>query len=225
MDDDNCILLVDMVEGNEPVLCSGTIIVSSAPNRKKYKQLSNEISRRFVMNCWSLEELKAVWSHSYQHIPWKDVEKVYSKTGGIIRYVLEQSKVADDRMEEERRARNVFIDMSKTINQHISFGIDAAVIHRVVHIYSPDHSFHNSRYVFASNHARQECLKGLESDIIDRVMRFLESNTMKDAQGYCGKGNVFEPLVHTFVAEHGLPNVKRLTNAKYQGTNANGLLR
>ena len=65
----------------------------------------------------------------------------------------------------------------------------------------------------------------MESDIIDRVMRFLESTTMKDVLGYCGKGNVSEPLVHTFAAEYGLPNINRLSSSQYNDTDANSLLR
>ena len=77
--------------------------------------------------------------------------------GGVIRYVLVQNKVAYKRMEEGRRKfRNIFIDMSKTISQHISFGEDGAVIYRVLHVYSPDHSFENIKFVFASKHAREE---------------------------------------------------------------------
>ena len=77
--DENCILLVDMVEENDPILCSGTTIVFSSPNRKRYKQLLKGISRQYVLDCWTLEELKAVWSHSYQHIPWEDVKRIYNK--------------------------------------------------------------------------------------------------------------------------------------------------
>ena len=74
-----CILLVDMVEENDPILCAGTIIVFSSPNRKRYNQLLKGISRQYVLDCWTLEELKAVWSHSYQHIPWEDVKRIYNK--------------------------------------------------------------------------------------------------------------------------------------------------
>ena len=63
--DKNCILLVDMVEENEPVLCAGTTIVFSSPTRKRHKQLLKGISRQYILNCWTLKELKAVWSHSY----------------------------------------------------------------------------------------------------------------------------------------------------------------
>ena len=222
--DKNCILLVDMVDENEPVLCRGTTIIFSSPNPKRYKQLANEISCRFILNCWTLEELKAVWLHSYQDLPWKDVKRIYDKMGGVIRYVLEQNKVANKRMEEGiRKSRNMFIDTSKTINQHISFGDDGPMIYRLVHIFSLDHSFDNSKFEFASKYARKECLKGLKAEEIDRVMAFLKYNTANDAQGY--RGNLFEPFVHKFVAEFGLPNIKRLSNAEYNDTDANSLLR
>ena len=94
--DSNCILLVDMVEENEPELCRGTTIVFSSPNLKRYKQFVNRMASRFILNCWTLEELKAVWLHSYQHIPWKDVKRIYNKMGGVIRYVLEQKSLMKD---------------------------------------------------------------------------------------------------------------------------------
>ena len=58
---------------------------------------------------------------------------------------------------------------------------------------------------------------------IDRVMAFLKYNTATDAQGY--RGNLFEPFVHKFVAECGLPNIKRLSNAEYDDTDVNSLPR
>ena len=161
LDDDDCILLVDMVDENEPAVCAGTTIVFSSPNPKRYKQHLNARNRRFVLNCWTLEELKAVWVHAYQHIPWKNVKRIYNKMGGVIRYVLEQNTDADEIMEEGiRKSRDMFIDTSKTINQHISFGDDGPMIYRLVHIHSPDHSFRNSKFVFASEHARKACLEG-----------------------------------------------------------------
>ena len=209
LNDCNCILLVDMVEEKEPLPCAGTTIVFSSPNPRRYRQLVNEKSHRFVMNCWSLEELKAVWLHSYQHISWEDVKRIYSKMGGVIRYVLGQNEVADDRMEEGiRKCREKFIDRSKTIYQHISFGEDSSVMYRVLHIFSRDHSYDNSRFVFASSHVREECLKGLKSEEIDRVMAFLNYETANYAQGH--RENHFES--------------KRLSNAEYDDTDADSLL-
>ena len=72
----NCILPVDMVEENGPVACAGTTILFLYPKPKRYQQFVNKLSRRFILNnCWTLEELKVVWSHSCQHIPWKDVNR------------------------------------------------------------------------------------------------------------------------------------------------------
>ena len=210
--DKNCILLVDMVEENEPILCSGTTIIFSSPNPKRYKQFVNRHSRRFILNCWTLEELKAVWLKSYTHIPWKDVKKVFDKVGGVIRYVLELHKDADDSMEEGiLQARNMFMVMSKNINQQISFGDGLAMVYRVVHILSTDHSFKNSKFVFASNYARNEYLKGLKLEEIDLVMALLKFNT-----GIEYGGTIFESQVHKFVAEFGLQKITRLDNVKYK---------
>ena len=178
LDDDDCILLVDMVEENEPVVCAGTTIVFSSPNRKKYKQLSKGICRQFVLNCWTLEEIKAVWLHSYQHIPWKDVERTYKKMGGTVRYVLEQHSVADERMEMGiRNARYMFKENSLTIAQQVSTCDDDTLLYRVAHIFSPDHSTYNSKFVFASDYARKECLKGLPIEERERILASLENNT------------------------------------------------
>ena len=130
------IVLVDMVEENEPVLCAGTIIVFSSPNRKRYHQLLKGISRQFLMNCWTLEEVKAVWLHSYRHIPWKDVKKIYNKMGGVIRYVLQQNNVADSAMSHgESQARNSFFKICQTIHDQNFPDNDGAWIYRLLHIY------------------------------------------------------------------------------------------
>ena len=137
--DSNCILLAYMVIENEPARCSGTTIVFSSPNPKRYKQFVNRMATRFILNCWTLEELKVVWSHSYQHIAWKDVKRIYNKMGGVFRYVLQQhNDVADERMEEGiSRCREKLIDWSKSLDYHISYGIDGPLMYRAIHIYSP----------------------------------------------------------------------------------------
>ena len=213
--DSKCILLVDMVEEKEPARCSGTTIIFSSPNPKRYKQLMNGVSRQYILNPWTLAELNAVWLHSYPDIPWEDVERLYNKMGGIIRYVLEQNDVADKRMETGiRKAKNMFITMSQSIDEQFSSGKHGVLIYRVAHIFLPDHSIDNSKYVFASNYAQKECLKGLKIEERDRVLAFLKYNTAMDAQGY--RGYLFEVQAHEVVAARGLSNITRLTNAKYE---------
>ena len=169
--DENCILLVDMVDENGPVLCAGTTIVFSSPNRKRYKQLLKGISRQYILNCWTLEEVKAVWSHSYQHIPWEDVNRIYDKIGGVIRYVLEQHEVADNEMAYgESRARNSLWTICRLIYDQNS---DDALMYRFVHLFSPDHSSVNATIVFASDYARRICLEGLDSEVRERLSTFV----------------------------------------------------
>ena len=167
----NCILLVDMVEENEPVVCAGTTIIFSFPNRKRYNQLLKGISRQYVLNCWTLEEVKAVWSHSYQHIPWEDVERIYNKMGGVIRYVLEQNDVADSAMARgESQARCSLLKLCEAIYFQTS---DNAVMYRFVHLFSPDHTIDNATVVFASDYARRICLEGLNSEVRERVSKYI----------------------------------------------------
>ena len=169
--DENCILLVDMVDENGPVLCAGTTIVFSSPNRKRYKQLLKGISRQYILNCWTLEEVKAVWSHSYQHIPWEDVERIYNKMGGVIRYVLEQNNVADSAMARgESQARYSLLKLCEAIYFQTS---DDAVMYRFVHLFSPDHTSECAKIVFASNYARSLCVQSLSFDQKLRLSRFL----------------------------------------------------
>ena len=165
------IVLVDMVEENEPVLCAGTIIVFSSPNRKRYHQLLKGISRQYILNCWTLEEGKAVWSHSYQHIPWEDVERIYNKMGGVIRYILEQNNVADSAMARgESQARCSLLKLCEAIYFQTS---DDAVMYRFVHLFSPDHTIDNATVVFASDYARRICLEGLNSEVRERVSKYI----------------------------------------------------
>eukprot|EP00595_Chromulina_sp_UTEXLB2642_P003303 CAMPEP_0196764974 /NCGR_PEP_ID=MMETSP1095-20130614/7311_1 /TAXON_ID=96789 ORGANISM="Chromulina nebulosa, Strain UTEXLB2642" /NCGR_SAMPLE_ID=MMETSP1095 /ASSEMBLY_ACC=CAM_ASM_000446 /LENGTH=349 /DNA_ID=CAMNT_0042122019 /DNA_START=416 /DNA_END=1465 /DNA_ORIENTATION=- len=196
LNDKNCILLVDMVEEIEPAKCKGTIIIFSSPNDARYKQFMNGISRKFILNGWTLDELKAVWSHSYHHIQWKEVQRVYNKMGGVIRYVLEQNNVADEIMDDGiSKARNMFTEMSLSISTQIASSKQGALIYRVVHYYSPDHSRVNSSIVFASEYALKVCLEGLKRQEEDRVLAFLKNNSAKSAQGY--RGNLFEPYICT----------------------------
>ena len=220
----NCILLVDMVHEDEPMLCAGTTIVFSSPNRKRYKQLVKAISRQYIFNCWTLKELKAVWLRSYRDIPWEDVEGVYNKMGGVIRYVLEQNDAADEAMAAGvSKARRSLIGICQTMHDQTFSGNDDVLIYRVVHLYSPDHSKGNSTIVFASDYAREICLQGLNIEQRNNMIAFLKYNTALDPQGY--RGHLFEVHAHKAVAEHGLENIRRLRNAEYKDTKSNSLLR
>ena len=222
--DKNCILLVDMVEEKEPKFCAGTTIVFSSPNSKRYKQLLNGVSRQYILNCWTLEEIKAVWSHSYQQIPWKDVKRIYDKMGGVIRYVLEQNDVADSAMDAGvSKARSSLIKMCQTMHDQNFSGKDGVLIYRLLHIYSPDHTSDNSTIVFASDFAREICMQGFEVEQRNKGIAFLKYNTASDAQGY--RGHLFEVHAHKAVAEHGLKNIRRLSNVEYNDTYSNSLLR
>ena len=169
--DENCILLVDMVDENGPVLCAGTTIVFSSPNRKRYKQLLKGISRQYILNCWTLEELKTVWSHSYQDLQWEAVKGIYNKMGGVIRYVLEQNDIAERAMASGYyKATHSLLEMCEAIYFQNS---DDALMYRYVHLFSPDHSSVNATVVFASDNARSLCEHSLSFGQKMRLSRFL----------------------------------------------------
>jgi len=212
--DENCILLVDMVEELEPAECKGTVIIFSSPNVSRYKQFLNGLCSMYILNPWSLNEIKAVWSRSYQHLQWQEVERVFIKMGGIIRYVLEQNEVADKRLNQGIcKARNMFTDMAIAISSQVAGGINGHLIYRVVHYYSPDNRDDNCILSFASPYCRKLCLQGLSQEGQDRVLAFLQYNQAPDAQGY--RGYLSEPYVHINAAAFGFDLIRRLGNVKY----------
>jgi hypothetical protein len=155
----------------EPAQCAGIVIIFSSPNEKRFKQFLNTPSCKFILNPWGLNEVHSLWQRSYQHIPWDKVEHIYNRMGGVVRYVLEQSNVADEKMDDGiAKARNAFIDMTSTIGSQIAGN---EVIYRILHYISPDHTSKNAKYVFASDYARQVCLDGLDLQQRDILINFI----------------------------------------------------
>ena len=93
----------------------------------------------------------------------------------------------------------------------------------LTYIYSSDHSSVNAAVVLASDYAREICLEGLDLEPRNKVIAFLKYNTVSDAQGYYGY--LFEVHAYKAVAEDGLKNIRRLSDAKYNDTFSKSLLR
>ena len=82
--DKKALVLVDMREPDEPMLCAGIRIVLSSPNPARFKEFSKGFCRKFFMNPWLYNEILAVWLKSYQgKITIENVDRAYNLCGGV----------------------------------------------------------------------------------------------------------------------------------------------
>ena len=178
--DPNCILLVDMVEEQEPFTCRGTVIVFSNPDEVRYRHLMKNMYCKLWFNVWTIQEIRDLWEHSYQHVTWKNVWEVFLMMGGMVRYVLEQNNAADVKFGEGINRTKLQITCYAEILNTDSY----TYVYRILHRYSPDHSDEKKEIVFASSFARRMCLEGLTNRDHIRLFTFLKNNTARNSITY-----------------------------------------
>ncbi|KAF9279970.1 hypothetical protein BGZ88_012439 [Linnemannia elongata] len=81
----------------DPILGEAKTIISASPKTlvseaHQYKDVDKEVSWRYYMAPWDLEELKKCRSSvvGFEVVPSEVVEELYSKIGGVPRYVLQR---------------------------------------------------------------------------------------------------------------------------------------
>ncbi|KAG0198869.1 hypothetical protein BGX28_007739, partial [Mortierella sp. GBA30] len=81
----------------DPVLGEAKTVISASPKTLfsealQFKDVEKEVSWRYYMAPWDLEELKKCWSSvvGFEVVPLEAVEELYSKIGGVPRYVLQR---------------------------------------------------------------------------------------------------------------------------------------
>ena len=77
-------------------------IATCSPDTVRYKECCKNGALKYYMSCWTLAELKTVGNHIAENNPSlkefmspQAIEERYKRFGGIMRYVISNSKDAD----------------------------------------------------------------------------------------------------------------------------------
>ncbi|KAH7050407.1 hypothetical protein BKA57DRAFT_527951 [Linnemannia elongata] len=80
----------------DPILGRAKTVISASTDTlfseaRQFKDVEREVAWRYYMAPWHLEELQKCWASvtSFKVVPYEAVEELYSKIGGVPRYVLQ----------------------------------------------------------------------------------------------------------------------------------------
>ena len=206
--DDKALVLVDMRESDEPMLCSGIRIVLSSPNPARFKEFSKGVCRKFCMNPWLYDEIHSVWLKSYKRkLTIEDVNRAYTLCGGIIRYVLEKNDEAEEVMDN---AFDALKDGVMSLRQFINSksADDEKVLYKILHYISPDYSSKEAKLAIGSAAIAERLFKDLKESEKDAAITFMDSNQLSYFKS--ASGVIFERLAHKSICESGLKNLRRI---------------
>ena len=206
--DEKALVLVDMRETAEPMLCPGIRIVLSSPNPARFKEFSKGVCRKFCMNPWLYDEIHSVWLKSYKRkLTIEDVNRAYTLCGGIIRYVLEKNDEAEEVMDNAFDAlKDGVMSLSQFINSKKAD--DEKVSYKILHYISPDYSSKKAKLAIGSAAIAERLFKDLKESEKDAAITFMDSNQLSYFKS--ASGVIFERLAHKSICESGLKNLRRI---------------
>lgn len=208
--DYNSLLLVDMVESQEPLFNPGITIIFASPNPARYKQFIKDVMTAVLyMKVWTKKELELVWKKNYKSVVTnEDFINVYDKCGGVIRYVLEQNSIAltqlDEAFEKVRdRGRSIvnFFD-SIVAKDDESFCM-------IFHLRQNSSDYLQSKLQFSSPYVIACISNIILQEDLDNLMRYVNSNDYLYIQTSCER--IFKHLFHKLYLQIDIRDLRRLT--------------
>ena len=210
--DKKALVLVDMREPDEPMLCPGIRIVLSSPNPARFKEFSKGVCLILYMNPWIYDEILTVWEKLYKDVLSLDeVNEAYRISGGIVRYVLEQNKKAQIVMDKAFSALGGggVTSLSEYIGSNMAN--DDKVTYKILHYSSSDYTEENAKLVFSSGYASSRLFNDLQKGDAVKAIKFMNNNKLGYLQASVGV--IFERLAHVLVCSDGISHIRRLRSA------------
>ncbi|KAK5796882.1 hypothetical protein F5H01DRAFT_327609 [Linnemannia elongata] len=221
-------IIVDKFENNRPctgnevekhIIVTAKTVISASPKTlfseaRQFKDVEKEVTWRYYMAPWHLEELQKCWASvtSFEVVPLEAVEELYSKIGGVPRYVLrwpmkvlklspddlDSAKVtACERLEQALKTVKDPVTLMQYFSQaKESLDFSSRLIHRW-----PTNDHRNFRLEWASTYVAEKVAALLSQDAQKIVLERLISEPNGSASGIMFEAYVlraFREGGHTF---------------------------
>lgn len=200
--DRHSIVFTDMKALQEPLEAGAVNIFLVSPNPIRYKYFLTEGKPMiFIMNPWSLRELKVVWQKLYRDKLSEDtVDNAFDLSGGVIRYVFEKPQLAEVRMTNalDKFAYNMQ-ELSRLVGQ--SAALDSQVSYAILHPKSSDNTAMNAKLCLASNCVIRRVFALIAEEKLNKVYDFL---SIADASSQSLAGILFEQNAHVAIGKNKL---------------------
>ncbi|KAK5797017.1 hypothetical protein F5H01DRAFT_373560 [Linnemannia elongata] len=203
----------------DPILGRAKTVISASPKTlfseaRQFKDVEKEVTWRYYMAPWHLEELQKCWASvtSFEVVPLEAVEELYSKIGGVPRYVLrwpmkvlklspddlDSAKVtACERLEQALKTVQDPVTLMQYFSQaKESLDFSSRLIHRW-----PTNDHRNFRLEWASTYVAEKVAALLSQDAQKIVLERLISEPNGSASGIMFEAYVlraFREGGHTF---------------------------
>jgi len=195
-----------IVDGQRPDYVNAKTILLSSFRKEIWYKFSNEGADIRHMPVWSRKEILNCRSLLYPELSEDLVKDLYSRWGGIARYVL---KLATNTEKQEDLTNAIRESNIYSILQSIGgSGKKAEASSRLIHSLVTE-DFHSGPYVFASEYVATEIYEHAYKDAREKLIRFISASDRMDPYGQL-RGTMFENFAHTVLARGGSFKVRDL---------------
>ena len=195
-----------IVDGQRPDYVNAKTILLSSFRKEIWYKFSNEGADIRHMPVWSRKEILNCRSLLYPELSEDLVKDLYSRWGGIARYVL---KLATNTEKQEDLTKAIGESNIYSILQSIGgSGKKAEASSRLIHSLVTE-DFHSGPYVFASEYVATKIYEHAYKNAREKLIRFISASDRMDPYGQL-RGTMFENFAHTVLARGGSFKVRDL---------------
>ncbi|EPZ32841.1 hypothetical protein O9G_004888 [Rozella allomycis CSF55] len=195
-----------IVDAFKPVDVAAKTILLSSPRQDVWYKFSDDHCTIRYMSVWSKEEIQACRALLYASLSADDVDKLYSKWGGVPKFVLENARDIFQQKKLDSAILSVDLDgLVKAIGNPDVYDLPA---HRLVHITVLD-DFIYVTYAFASDYVADAVYSRLYVSKRQQLLNFIAAS---DSFGDLGviRGVLFERFAHSIIQNGGTFKVREL---------------
>jgi hypothetical protein len=212
LDDPHTVLLLDCSVNRQPVAGRAKMLVTSSPNRDRYKDFTNQVCRKLYMPLWSFEELELCRAECFPAIPAAALVERFTQWGGVARWTIGDTDDSAGAMQEALGN----MDFDRAVSAvGAKDGIDPkghSLTHRLIHA-EVSAEFMSWTFKFASPFVLEAVLQKCATDAEEKCRSFLA--TMTDSVYAALRGQVFEAYAHRL-----LSTTDKLVGVRDLATNA-----
>ncbi|RHZ85215.1 hypothetical protein Glove_69g70 [Diversispora epigaea] len=195
-----------IVDGKEPKSVKAKTILLCSPRKDHYKNFDKYVGTTIrYMPVWSPEEIEACRVRIFDRLDKAKVEDLFSKWGGIPRFILEK---AQDSIQQLLLEEAIVKNSNPKIFNFVG-EIDHAddISHRLIHIHT--NTYTDKIIRFASEYVAEKVTYQLEKDYRRELINFVTASSLINEYSAL-RGFIFENIAHRILQMGGRFNIRLL---------------
>ncbi|CAG8701888.1 2263_t:CDS:1, partial [Funneliformis caledonium] len=209
-----------IVDGQPPLKVHAKTILLCSPQKQHYKEFDKMVGTTIrFMPVWSWNEVNECRIGMFNHLEEAKVEDLYSRWGGIPRFILEKSLDSSQQNHLEDAISKSNWKLFEFVGE-----IDHAndVSHRIIHIHTNlpseeeemneegEEIFYIQKFIlFASEWVAEKVMNRLESNYSQQLRNFVTASSSENEYSTL-RGVIFEQIAHRILQKGGSFNIRPL---------------